>query len=90
MIGVLASLSEEQYQILEKLQMNIQKVSKAVGVFIHWQWRSFISIGHATATRYATANIYAKTFLDSELIESLLNLDRNQKEEIASAMEIPL
>ena len=77
MIGVLASLSEEQYQILEKLQMNIQKVSKAIGVFSHWKRRSFISIRHVTTTRYATATTYAKHFLDGDFIESFLDLDRN-------------
>ena len=70
--------------------MNIHKVRKAVGVFNHWKWWPFIRIGHASTTRYATANRYSKTFPDSDLIESLLNLDRNQKEEIASAMEIHL
>lgn len=38
---------------------------------------------------FATASRSAKNFLDGDLIESYLDLDRNQKDEIASAMELP-
>ncbi|KAE9461432.1 hypothetical protein C3L33_06662, partial [Rhododendron williamsianum] len=40
-IGVIASLPQDQYQFFEKLQSNLRKVIKGVGGLSHEQWRSF-------------------------------------------------
>eukprot|EP01018_Ginkgo_biloba_P031082 Gb_27300 [translate_table: standard] len=80
-IGVIASLPQDQYQFLEKLQLNLNKVIKGVGGLSHEQWRSFSSERKTTD---------AKNFLDGDLIESFLDLNRNRMEEIAAAMNVPI
>lgn len=80
-IGVIASLPQEQYQFLEKLQMNLVKVIKGVGGLSHEQWRSFSN---------ERKTVDAKNFLDGDLIESFLDLSRNRMEEIANAMAVPV
>ncbi|GKD25782.1 DNA damage-binding protein 1 [Tanacetum coccineum] len=42
-IGVIASLPQDQYLFMEKLQTNLRKVIKGVGGLSHEQWRSFYS-----------------------------------------------
>lgn len=81
LIGVIAPFSLEQYEILEKLQMNLVKVIKGIGGLSHEQWRSF---SNEKYTRDA------KKFIDGDLIESFLKLNRNQMEEIANPMHVPV
>ncbi|XP_022727310.1 DNA damage-binding protein 1a isoform X2 [Durio zibethinus] len=78
-IGVIASLSYEQYAFLEKLQSNLRKVIKGVGGLSHEQWRSFNN-------EKRTAE--AKNFLDGDLIESFLDLSRGKMGEISKAMGV--
>ncbi|KAG6407151.1 hypothetical protein SASPL_130135 [Salvia splendens] len=78
-IGVIASLPHEQYVFLEKLQMNMRKVIKGVGGLSHEQWRSFYN---------EKKTVEAKSFLDGDLIESFLDLNRNRMEEISKAMNV--
>lgn len=80
-IGVIASLPQEQYLFLEKLQANLVKVIKGVGGLSHEQWRSFSN---------ERKTVDAKCFLDGDLIESFLDLSRNRMEEIATAMSVPV
>lgn len=78
-IGVIASLPHEQYTFLEKLQSNLVKVIKGVGGLSHEQWRSFNN-------EKKTAD--ARNFLDGDLIECFLDLNRNRMEEISKAMDV--
>ncbi|XP_022762657.1 DNA damage-binding protein 1a-like isoform X2 [Durio zibethinus] len=78
-IGVIASLPNEQYAFLEKLQSNLRKVIKGVGGLSHEQWRSFNN-------EKKTAE--AKNFLDGDLIESFLDLSRGKMEDISKAMGV--
>ena len=78
-IGVIASLPHEQYVFLEKLQMNMRKVIKGVGGLSHEQWRSFYN---------EKKTVEAKSFLDGDLIESFLDLNRNRMEEISKSMNV--
>ncbi|XP_010434237.1 PREDICTED: DNA damage-binding protein 1b [Camelina sativa] len=79
MIGVLASLPQEQYAFLEKLQTSLRKVIKGVGGLSHEQWRSFNN-------EKRTAE--AKSYLDGDLIESFLDLSRGKMEEISKGMDV--
>ncbi|PSS29021.1 DNA damage-binding protein [Actinidia chinensis var. chinensis] len=76
-IGVIASLPNEQYLFFEKLQSNLRKVIKGVGGLSHEQWRSFYN---------EKKTVDAKNFLDGDLIESFLDLGRIRMEEISKAM----
>ncbi|VVB12240.1 unnamed protein product [Arabis nemorensis] len=78
-IGVMASLPQEQYAFLEKLQTSLRKVIKGVGGLSHEQWRSFTN-------EKRTAE--ARNFLDGDLIESFLDLSRSKMEEISKGMDV--
>ncbi|XVE94238.1 hypothetical protein REPUB_Repub01dG0264300 [Reevesia pubescens] len=78
-IGVIASLPNEQYAFLEKLQSNLRKVIKGVGGLSHEQWRSFNN---------EKKTVEAKNFLDGDLIESFLDLSRGKMEEISKAVGV--
>ncbi|KAH7289838.1 hypothetical protein KP509_30G020500 [Ceratopteris richardii] len=80
-IGVIASLPQEQYMFLHKLQQNLVKVIKGVGGLSHEQWRSFSN---------ERKTVDAKNFLDGDLIESFLDLSRSRMEEISTAMSVPV
>ncbi|KAL1805820.1 hypothetical protein ACET3Z_028888 [Daucus carota] len=80
-IGVVASLPQDQYSFLDKLQSNLRKVIKGVGGLSHEQWRSYSS-------EKKTAD--AKNFLDGDLIESFLDLSRSKMEEVSKAMTVPV
>ncbi|CAA7023319.1 unnamed protein product [Microthlaspi erraticum] len=81
MIGVIASLPEEQYILMEKFQSTLRKVIKGVGGLSHELWRSFDN-NHRTAQ--------ARNFLDGDLIESFLNLSRDKMDEISTCMDVPV
>ncbi|KAJ8627269.1 hypothetical protein MRB53_020576 [Persea americana] len=78
-IGVIASLSHEQYVFLEKLQSNLVKIIKGVGGLSHEQWRSFNN---------EKKSADARNFLDGDLIESFLDLSRTRMEEISKSMGV--
>ncbi|TXG48061.1 hypothetical protein EZV62_027355 [Acer yangbiense] len=78
-IGVIASLPHEQYVFLEELQTNLRKVIKGVGGLNHEQWRSFNN---------KKKTVDAKNFLDGDLIESFLDLNRIRMDEISKAMSV--
>ncbi|XVF00511.1 hypothetical protein REPUB_Repub04eG0007500 [Reevesia pubescens] len=78
-IGVIASLPNEQYVFLEKLQSNLRKVIKGVGGLSHEQWRSFNN---------EKKTVEAKNFLDGDLIEAFLDLSRGKMEEISKSMGV--
>jgi DNA damage-binding protein 1 len=78
-IGVIASLPQEHFLFLHKLQQNLVKVIKGVGGLSHEQWRSFSN---------ERKTVDAKNFLDGDLIESFLDLNRNRMEEISKAMGV--
>ncbi|KAK6154837.1 hypothetical protein DH2020_009085 [Rehmannia glutinosa] len=80
-IGVIASLPQEQYAFLEKLQTNMRKVIKGVGGLSHEQWRSFYN---------EKKTVDSRNFLDGDLIESFLDLGRNRMVEISRAMDVPV
>ncbi|XP_062160376.1 DNA damage-binding protein 1-like isoform X2 [Alnus glutinosa] len=76
-IGVIASLPREQYLFLEKLQSNLRKVIKGVGGLSHEHWRSFNN---------EKKTVDARNFLDGDLIESFLDLNRTKMDEISKTM----
>ncbi|XP_024396613.1 DNA damage-binding protein 1a [Physcomitrium patens] len=78
-IGVIASLPQDQFLFLQKLQQALVKVIKGVGGLSHEQWRSFSN---------ERKTVDARNFLDGDLIESFLDLSRNKMEEIATSLEV--
>jgi DNA damage-binding protein 1 len=80
-IGVVASLPQEQFLFLHKLQQCLVKVIKGVGGLSHEQWRSFCN---------ERKTVDARNFLDGDLIESFLDLSRNRMEDIAISLDVPV
>lgn len=79
-IGVIASLPQEQYIFLEKLQTILRKVIEGVGGLSHEQWRS--------SSKEMRTTVEARSFLDGDLIESFLDLRRSKMEEISKGMDV--
>nr|XP_016437271.1 PREDICTED: DNA damage-binding protein 1-like [Nicotiana tabacum] len=78
-IGLIASLPPEKSAILGKLQAILRREIKGVGELSSekWSWSS------------EQQNTYDyKSFLDGDLIESFLELSKNQKEEISRELEV--
>lgn len=78
-IGRVASVPEEQYEFLEKLQSVLRRVTPGVGILGREDWRSF-SLDQRTA---GTLNI-----LDGDLIESLLHLSPNNMKDVSRQLDI--
>ncbi|CAK0750170.1 hypothetical protein CVIRNUC_001969 [Coccomyxa viridis] len=76
-IGVLASLPQEQFKFLERLQECLRRVIKGVGGFSHAEWRAF----HNEHTE-----LDCKNFVDGDLIEQFLDLKRDSMDRIATDM----
>lgn len=81
-IGVIASLPQKQHNFLETLQSKLRKVIKGVGELSNEQWRT-------CWCWQRRRTIDTTNFVDGDLIESFLDLSKNQKEEIAQEMEVP-
>mmetsp|Transcript_63382 Transcript_63382/g.200458 ORF Transcript_63382/g.200458 Transcript_63382/m.200458 type:complete len:1099 (-) Transcript_63382:192-3488(-) len=76
-IGVVASLPQEQFQFLDQMQKALCKVLKGVGGLSHEGWRSFSN---------ERKTCEARNFIDGDLIESFLDLKRERMEAVASHM----
>ncbi|CAM9107252.1 unnamed protein product, partial [Discosporangium mesarthrocarpum] len=77
MVGVILTLTEENYQLLTCLQRAMTRVVRGVGGFKHEEWRSFTS-----PRRTAEAT----NFLDGDLVESFLDLSPDQQEQVLKLM----
>jgi DNA damage-binding protein 1 len=78
-IGVIASIPNDLYMLLEKLQSVLVQSIKSVGNLSHTEWRSFYNGRRANV---------AWNFVDGDLIESFLSLSPIQKHEVAKAMGV--
>lgn len=78
-IGIIASLNNDQYTFLERLQKTLRNVIKGVGGFSHDKWRSF----HNDEKKVESQN-----FVDGDLIESFLELTRDAQEDVARVMNV--
>jgi DNA damage-binding protein 1 len=76
MIGVIVPIEKDQYIFLLRVQNALNKIIKGVGGFSHKQWRTF-------ENRRSMSE--AKGFIDGDLIESFLDL---KKQEMAQVVEI--
>jgi len=76
-IGIVASLTPEQYQMLHKMEKCLNKVIKGVGGLSHQKWRSFFN---------ERKNEEASGFIDGDLIESYLDLKKERMDEVAQLM----
>ncbi|KAG0339195.1 DNA damage-binding protein 1a [Podila humilis] len=67
-IGVIASLSKENYDLLRQLEINISKVVRGVGGLEHGPWRNF---------KDKSRTLPQSGFIDGDLIELFLDLSED-------------
>jgi len=77
-VGVVATLTAEQYEYFFKVQKQLSSTIKGVGGFTHNQWRSF----HTDRRTSEATNV-----LDGDLIESYLDLPAAKMQEVAKALD---
>uniref|UniRef100_A0A4W3IFP2 DNA damage-binding protein 1 n=1 Tax=Callorhinchus milii TaxID=7868 RepID=A0A4W3IFP2_CALMI len=82
MIGLVTSLSESWYNFLLDVQNRLNKVIKSVGKIEHLVWRGWRSFHSERKTEPATG------FIDGDLIESFLDLNRTKMQEVAVGLQI--
>lgn len=78
-IGVVASLSKQEYDFFRSVEQSINNVISGVGGLDHKKWRSFSSERKHTP---------AHGFIDGDLVESFLDLNRGKMEEVAKPLGI--
>ena len=66
-IGLVTQLPQDFYEFLQELQTRLSKVIKSIGRIDHSNWRSFSSDKKDEA---------CEGFIDGDLIESFLDLNR--------------
>jgi len=79
-LGVVASISEDQFQFFTTLEQQLTQVVRGVGGFPHDQWRAF-----ANERKSAPA----RGFIDGDLIERFLDLRPEQQAQVALALAMP-
>ncbi|XP_072033765.1 DNA damage-binding protein 1-like [Amphiura filiformis] len=78
-VGLVTQLTEEFYKFLLEVQKKLTRVIKSVGKIEHSFWRSFY-------TERKTES--AENFIDGDLIESFLDLNRDKMEEVVQGLQI--
>jgi len=73
-IGIIATITPEQFDIFDNLQTAMRKVVKSIGGFSHEEWRQF-------SNERKTANAHG--FIDGDLIESFLELSPDLMHQVA-------
>ncbi|KAI9141453.1 mono-functional DNA-alkylating methyl methanesulfonate N-term-domain-containing protein [Paraphysoderma sedebokerense] len=72
-IHVLATLPQQQFDILEKLQRNLAILYPGVGGLSHKEWRSFSN---------ERKTVPPKGFIDGDLVETILDLSRDAVQDV--------
>lgn len=78
-LGVLATLPPDDYALLSKVQTNLARVVHGVGGLSHQKWREF-------RTERKTQD--ATNFIDGDLIETFLSLDRFKMEKVVEGIDV--
>ena len=79
LIGVLASIPHNLYTLLTKVQSNLTSVIHGVGGLSHSEWRSFSN---------ERKTVPCHGVIDGDLIESFLELTREDAENVVSGLEV--
>ena len=80
-ILVMASLSQVQYRLLDRLVSAMNQIIKGVGGFSHKSWRAFCN-----ERRIPSGDATCKNFIDGDLVEMYDDLARGEKEKVVSLM----
>ncbi|CAO3569563.1 unnamed protein product [Mortierella alpina] len=72
-IGVVATLTQDKYELLHRLESNMSKVIKGVGGLDHASWRKF---------RSDARTLPSTNFVDGDLIELFLDLSQDELNDV--------
>lgn len=78
-IGLVAQIPQGFYNLLSSLQTKLNKTIKSIGKIEHSDWRAFLT---------SKSSQPAQNFIDGDLVESFLDLPRDQMERVSSGIEI--
>jgi DNA damage-binding protein 1 len=78
-LGVIASITHEQFTFLKKVQDSLARVIRGVGGLSHTEWRAFYN-------ERRTAE--ATNFIDGDLVEAFLDLPRDKMEEVVTGLDV--
>jgi len=73
-LGLVATISTQEYELLAKVQTQLTKVIRCVGGFSHATWRSFCN---------ERKTVEASNILDGDLIEQFLELGPDEMERVS-------
>jgi len=76
-LGVMASLPQDLFMLLENLQSAMRKVVRGVGGLDHATWRAFRDERRSESSR---------NFIDGDLVESFLDLTDDQAKQVVGLM----
>ena len=77
-IGMIRSLTADQYELLSRIQANMLSVVKSIGNFDHRAWRMF---------RNTTKTGEMRQFIDGDLVENYLKLTDSEKRKVVHGGE---
>ncbi|EGC39114.1 hypothetical protein DICPUDRAFT_86223 [Dictyostelium purpureum] len=80
-IGVIASISKEDYEFFSKLQKGLNRVVNGIGGFTHESWRAFSNDHHTVESR---------NFIDGDLIEMFPDLKIESMAKVIQDMNVTL
>lgn len=93
-VGVLVRLTPEDFQLLRRVEAALNDVVKGIGGLQHTEWRAFAteatgpSSGFGTSVLGNGATNQARGYIDGDLIERFLDLDRNKAAVVAEAVDL--
>jgi len=76
-LGLVATISTQEYELLAKVQTQLTKIIRCVGGFSHATWRSFCN---------ERKTVEASNILDGDLIEQFLELGPDEMERVAEGV----
>ncbi|EGG23107.1 UV-damaged DNA binding protein1 [Cavenderia fasciculata] len=81
-IGVISTISKQDYDFFSKLQVGLNRVIRGIGGFSHDRWRSF--------QNEHISNIESRNFIDGDLVEQFLHLRHDKMLEVTKDMDISI
>lgn len=93
-VGVVVRLNPEEFQLLRRVEGALNDVVKGIGGLQHAEWRAFAteaagpSSGFGTTTLGSGAPNQARGYIDGDLIERFLDLDRSKAAAVAEAVDL--
>lgn len=80
-IGCIIPLQEELFRFFSALEKGMRTVVNGIGGFNHEEWRAFFS-EHRSSYAFTQNNGFNKNVIDGDLVETLIDLPREQMEQV--------